>query len=112
MISYKGFNEKHLTFKASGSLTAGMAVKVSANGTVAKCADGDAFCGVVTSVRGDIAVVQVSGYVRMPYSGTTAPALGVTTLAADANGGVKSAKGVNVKILELDPTNGVCGFIF
>ncbi len=112
MISYKGFNEKHLTFKVSGTVTPGMAVKVSANGTVAKCGDGDVFCGIVTSVRGDIAVVQVSGYIQMPYSGTTAPTLGVTTLAADANGGVKSAKGVNVTIIELDTTNTTCGFIF
>ena len=45
-VSFGGFNENTATFKVSGEITDGMPVKMSESGTVAACADGDAFCGI------------------------------------------------------------------
>ena len=68
----------------------GKVVKVSANGTVSKCAANDGFCGVVAAMGrdGKACSVQLGGLVRVPYSGETAPAVGWNLLAADGNGGV------------------------
>ena len=87
-ISFNGFNESTLTFKAaSGFTSSGIPVKMSANSTVAACAEGNSFIGVSKSVDGGLAAVQVSGAVTVGYSGT-APTAGYNTLAADGNGKV------------------------
>lgn len=58
-LSYEGIGQWAATF-ACDDLAEGELVKVSANGTVAACAAGDDFCGMVLSVgRGGDAVVDV-----------------------------------------------------
>ena len=110
-VSFSGFNEKSTTFICSQDVEAGKVVKVTENGTVSSCENGDDFCGVVTDVRGDCATVQLTGYIRMPYSGS-APALGYTGLAADGNGGIVASENGKVYLVtDLDKTDNTIGFM-
>ncbi len=88
-VSFNGFKESMATFLAASGLTAGMPVKISASDTVDACAAGDSFCGVANQVEGGYASVQMSGFVTLGYTGTTAPAAGYNLLAGDGSGGVK-----------------------
>lgn len=49
---------------------AGTPVKMSANGTVAACAAGDAFIGIAVSQRGDFVGVQLKGYRNAAVTGS------------------------------------------
>lgn len=65
-VNFNGYGENVATFIADSSLTeTGVPVKVSADGTVAKCAKNDVFCGVCTGLRAGYATVQLSGYAKM-----------------------------------------------
>ena len=110
-VSFSGFNEKSTTFISAANVTVGSVVKITENGTVANCANGDIFCGVATDVRSDCATVQLTGYIRLPYSGS-APSLGYTALVADGNGAV--AVGENGKtylVTDIDKTDSTVGFM-
>ena len=48
-ISYEGIGAWCATFAAGTRAEEGKVVKVSANGTVSKCAANDGFCGVVAA---------------------------------------------------------------
>lgn len=110
-ISLKGYGENVATFKVSGNVTAGMPVKISANGTVAPCAAKDNFCGVALSVRGEYAAVQTAGYIQVPYAGTK-PALGYQTINADGTGKVQSeAAGRLLLVTDVDDPAGTCGVL-
>lgn len=110
-VSFSGFNENSTTFNCAQNVEAGKAVKVSENGTVALCTSGDVFCGVATDVRGECATVQLTGYIRMPYTGT-APALGYTALASDGNGGVAQGEGGKLCLVtDVDTTDNTVGFM-
>ena len=89
-VSFNGFNKNTATFKTAEDITAGGAVKISADATVAACSDGENFCGFALDGEGGYACVQLCGAVTAGYSGT-APALGYSKLAA-AVGGVKAAE--------------------
>jgi len=88
-ISFNGVGERVATF-VSANETRGVPVKVTANGTVSACSDGDKFCGVALAVRNGMNSVQLGGYLELPYSGT-APGFGPVKLAADGAGGVKTS---------------------
>ncbi len=110
-VSFSGFNEKSTTFIIAESVTVGSVVKIAENGTVAPCDNGDSFCGVATDVRSDCATVQLTGYIRLPYSGT-APSLGYTTLVADGNGTVTSGEGGKTYLVtDIDKTDSTVGFM-
>ena len=112
MFDYKGFGESALTFGTAEKEIAGKALTVVANDKVAISAEGDSFCGVGLSVRGDIATVQMGGYCQLPYEGS-APSLGVCARAAAKNGAVKSADtGRTVTVLNVDTEKQLVGFIF
>ena len=89
-VSYEGIGAWHATFEAGTGAEEGKVVKVSANGTVSKCAANDGFCGVVAAMGrdGKACSVQLGGLVTVTYSGDNAPTVGWNTLAADGNGGV------------------------
>lgn len=91
--SFEGIGQWAATFACSG-VQAGQTVKISGGGSVASCAAGEDFCGVVLAVGrdGGACSVALGGLVTVPYSGT-APALGWSALAADGKGGVKAAGG-------------------
>ena len=108
MISFKGFDQKILTFKVASAIDAGTPVKISANSTVAKAA----FVGIVSSSSDDAAAVIMGGYVELPYSGDSAPALGTVTVATDGNGGITAAStGRTVTVLTVDTTAKTVGII-
>lgn len=111
-VSFNGFQEQVLTLETDTPLAAGVPVKVTGNGKAAPCADGDSPAGITSGPsREGFAAVQVSGYVRIAYSGT-APAWNRTVIAADAGGGIKAAEtGREVLVVEQDTAAGTVGII-
>lgn len=111
-LSFSGFNENAATFFAREGVAAGAPVKITENGTVGPCAEGDCFCGVALNVRNGYAAVQLTGYTRLPYAGA-APAAGWQQLAA-AEGGkaqVSGAGGRTLLVTDVNETEKTCGFI-
>lgn len=88
-VSFDGLGQVCATFWGGG-LSEGHVVKVTGNGTVGACSEGDAFCGTALCCKEDACTVQVGGFVTVRYSGTE-PSLGRTALEADGLGGVRSA---------------------
>lgn len=111
-ISFGGIGEMCVTFMADESVVKGCPVKITANDTVAVCADGDRMVGIAVEAADDgYATVQLFGYVTMGYTGT-APSVGYTHLAANGNGGVKSASsGGEYLVLDVDTSAKTVGFI-
>ena len=102
-LSYEGIGQWAATF-ACDDLAEGELVKISGNGTVAACSDGEGFCGMVLSVSrgGDACTVALGGLVTAGYTGS-APTLGWCGLSADASGGVKSnAGGRSCLVVDVD----------
>lgn len=87
-VSFEGIGHMSVTFHTD-IRQAGQVCKMGDQAKVTACADGDAFCGVVESVRGDAAGVQIHGFAQVRYSGT-APKVGYAVLAANGQGGVKT----------------------
>ena len=98
-VSFEEIGRLAVTFAHSG-VSAGQVCKVAGNGTVAPCADGDKFCGVVEGVRGGHAAVQVAGFVSVGYSG--AVGLGYVNLCANGSGGVKAGTGREYLVVSVD----------
>ena len=108
-VNFNGAGENVLTFIAADSVTeAGTLVKISANGTVAKCAAGDAFCGVTLAVRNGYAAVQMSGYAALPA--TEQIDVGYQTLAATASGAAEVSENGR-ELLVIDSTATQVGVI-
>lgn len=102
-LSYEGIGQWAATF-ACTEVSEGEMVKISGNGTVATCSDGEGFCGMVLSVSrgGDACTVALGGLVTAGYTGS-APTLGWCGLSADASGGVKSnAGGRSCLVVDVD----------
>lgn len=110
-LSYKGFNEQTLTFKAFQA-SKDYPVFINTQGEVTNCNANSEFAGICTSLRNGIATVQVSGYAELPY-GDSVPSYGTTYLMADGSGGVKpSASGKKAYlIVSIDKVNKKIGFI-
>ena len=111
-VSFGGIGEIFASFDAADGLAAAGPVKMSANGTVSACAEGDRFCGVAAHVTDDgIATVQLKGYVRCAYTGT-APSVGYTKLAAGDTGAVAvSDNGGEYLVVDVDTADATVGFI-
>ncbi len=113
-VSFGGLGEQVATFfnSASAAASDGERVKVSGNGEVSACSAGDRFFGVALAADSDFAAVQAGGFVTLPYSGQTAPAVGYATLSADGEGGVAvDEDGWDYLVLEVDTTAGTVGFL-
>ncbi|MDO5123547.1 MAG: hypothetical protein Q4D44_02640 [Eubacteriales bacterium] len=107
--SFKGFGENAVTFEADTTLTtAGVPVKITADGKVAPCANGDKICGVALSVRDGFACVQLKGYTELPLDGEVT--LGFVSIAAKTGGKV-SVNAAGREVLVLSAGNGTVGFI-
>ena len=93
-VSFEGIGQWSATFACDADVQQGQVVKIGGNGQVARCADGDAFCGVVNAVGRDGAACSVvlGGMVTAAYTGS-APALGWSEMIADGNGGIKIGSG-------------------
>lgn len=118
-VSFEGIGENVVTFynaaAAASKAAQGDPVRLSAAATVAKCADGERFCGVAVSADEDFAGVLTQGYVRLACSGTL-PAVGYAHLVADGNGGVRvdasaSPAGGEYLVVDADAAAGTVGFI-
>ena len=102
-VSFEEIGRLAVTFGHEGC-EAGQVCKVSADGTVAPCAAGEKFCGVVEGVRGDYAAVQVAGFAEVKVSGTVG--LGYVNLCADGQGSVKAGTGREYLVVSVDDNAG------
>ena len=102
-VSFEEIGRLAVTFGHEGC-EAGQVCKVSANGTVAPCAEDEKLCGIVEGVRGDYAAVQVAGFAEVRVSGTVA--LGHVSLCADGQGGVKAGTGREYLVVSVDENAG------
>lgn len=99
-LSFDGIGTVVATFSVDEGVKGGQVVKVTGNGQVGPCSDSDKFCGVALEPRAGIAGVQMKGFVTV--TGTDL-AVGAATLAADGNGGVKSAAdGVSATVVSVN----------
>ena len=88
-ISFEGLGDMVATFVCEEGVAAGQVVKMTDNGTVGPCGDGEAFCGVALSAQDGYAAVQVAGLVELPVTGGGVT-VGWVKLSADGSGGVKA----------------------
>lgn len=89
-VSFEDIGGVVATFAAQeGMSQQAQVVKITANGEVGPCADGESFCGVALAGAEQFAAVQVKGFVEVAAAGEIG--LGWVKLAADGNGGVKTA---------------------
>ena len=108
-VNFNGFNENVATFLAANNVTSvGLPVKPSAEGAVAKCGAGDAFCGIVTGIRGGYATVQLTGYAEFPAAARIS--VGYQKLAANAAGQV-AANANGREYLVVNATEDTVGII-
>ena len=102
--SYEEIGHLSVTFPESGC-TSGKVCKLNDSGMAVPCSDGDMFCGVVETVAGGYAGVQIHGFVEVAYT-STAPEIGYANLVADGNGGVKvSNTGDRYLVAAVDTVN-------
>ena len=98
-VSFEEIGWMAVTFASIGC-EAGQVCKVSETGTVAPCAAGEKFCGVVEGIRGDYAAVQMEGFAQVAISGSVG--LGYVNLCADGLGGVKAGTGREYLVVSVD----------
>ena len=111
-FSYEGIGQWAASFGCA-DVKEGMPVKMTASGTVSKCADGDAFCGVAISAAkdGQACAVALGGMVTVPFTGS-APAVGWSGLCAGGEKGVKvSASGHTYLVVDVDEVAGMVTFV-
>lgn len=100
-ISFDDIGNVMATFYAHEGVEDGQVVKVTANGTVGPCEQGDAFCGVAGQVRKGAVAVQVGGFMQVNITGQVS--LGRVKLAADGKGGVQTAEdGVQALVVQVE----------
>lgn len=100
-ISFGDIGNVAATFYAQEDVKDGQLVKITGNGTVGPCAQGDSFCGVAGQVRKGAVAVQVGGFMQVNVTGEVA--LGRVVLAADGKGGVKAAEeGVSALVVQVE----------
>jgi len=108
-VSFNGYDEKMITFACNETVKKGSLVKLTQNGEVAACEDGDNFVGVAVNVRGGYAGVQMGGYISVPVSGSAA--LGFQKLSAASGSAVKIAASGGREHLVLDVSEGFAGIL-
>ena len=112
-VSFEGIGESVVTFynSTTSAATAGVPVKMSGNGEVSACTDGNRFFGYALSCDSDFAAVQTAGYIEFGYTGT-APAVGFVKLAANGVGGVKVTEtGGEFLVVDVDTVNKILGLM-
>ncbi len=107
-ISLQGFDCKYATFRHSGDPSPGTLVNLVADGTAAQ-ADGP-FAGVLISKHGGNALVQLSGYAKVAFTGT-APGYGYLSVAADEGVLTAAESGRPVLVADVDAVAGTAGII-
>jgi len=103
-VSFEGIGQWAATFACGSDVKENQVVKISGNGEVSACSEGDTFCGMTAAVGRDGAACSVvlGGMVCVPYT-DSAPALGWSGLSADGKGGVKAdAAGHEYLVADVD----------
>jgi len=100
MISNKGFMEGIISLKMENEGTIGAPISMTENNTVASSLENDKFIGVLKNQRGTLAAVQVKGFATVKLSGEIA--LGISSVVADGEGGIKAGTGREVMVLSID----------
>lgn len=111
-VAFNGFNEKTLTFKASGTIAKGAPVNMTSNATVVQTSAGGDFIGIAGKVRNGYVEVKLNGYTKSTYSGT-APSVGKTMLGANGSGGVKvvASGGTNYLVLNVNTSDSTVEYL-
>ncbi len=99
-VSFEEIGHLTATFDCENG-SAGQVCKVTANGKVALCNDGDSFCGIIESVRKGTAGVQLHGFAEVQFTGA-APTVGFAFLQANGTGGVKVAGTRSYLVVSVD----------
>lgn len=109
-IFLNGIDAKYITMETGETLTPGKVCFTDSNWIASDAPEDETFIGVTKGIRGNLATVQIAGYVTLPYSGTIR-APGFHFLCADANGGVKVAElgGREHLVVEVDKQAGTVG---
>ena len=89
-VSFEEIGRMAVTFAQEGCQS-GQVCKIGGDGKVVPCVAGDKFCGIVESIRGGFAAVQLEGFATANVSGTVNA--GYVNLCADGNGGIKAGSG-------------------
>lgn len=82
--SYEGIGHMSVTLPAADCVV-GQVCTLNYSGEVVSCNSGDEFIGVVESVNGEQAAVQIEGFVRVPYDGIL-PGCGYMGLVGNGKG--------------------------
>lgn len=89
-VSFEGFAEELITLAAE-DIAPGDLVSINEDGAAQKAQNGEPAAGLVRSVRGGFAGVQVKGYACVAVSGEVSP--GWQTLVCDGQNGLKTGSG-------------------
>ena len=111
--SFEGIGQWAATFACTNDVAEGQMVKISGNGAVTACADGEKFAGQAAVVGRDGAACSVvlGGMVSAAYTGS-APALGWSGLSANSSGGVKAnTSGREHLVVDVDAANMMVTFV-
>ena len=98
-VSFEEIGRLSVTF-GQEDCQGGQVCKVSGNGRVVPCAEGEKLCGIVEHVRGAHAAVQVAGFAEVKITGTVSA--GYVNLCADGIGGVKAGAGREYLVVSVD----------
>ena len=107
------FGSCKCTFACANDAVQGQMVKISGNGAVAACTEGEKFAGQIAAVGRDGAACSVvlGGMVTAVYTGS-APALGWNGLSANGTGGVQTdASGREHLVVDVDETGMMVTFV-
>ena len=107
-VSFQGFGEGIATFEASGEIKPGVPVRLSKNGTVAACSNGEVPCGISVQARGGLVSVQLKGYARVKCGASVV--IGWQYIMGDAGGKIKKSD-TGLPALVVDVQDGNCGLI-
>lgn len=88
MYSYNGIGELSVTVYDKG-MNLDCVAKIGESSTGCWCKADEVFHGVCRWQKENTGTLQVGGFITLPYSGSTAPAVGYCELVADGDGGVK-----------------------
>jgi len=109
-IFLNGIDAKYITMEAGETLTPGKVCYTQSNWIASDAPDEETFIGVTKAVRGELATVQIAGYITLPYTGVIR-APGFHFLCANGEGGVKVAElgGREYLVVEVDEQAGTIG---
>ena len=103
-VSYEGIGYLSVTIP-NNTCVAGQLCKLNLVGQCEKCNVGDPFVGFAEVVNERGAAVQIEGFVKVGYSGSTLPS-GFVKLSSNGEGGVKlDEAGREYLVMDVDPTN-------